>query len=76
MNVVDLADIVCKKMEISDVHYTFSGTKRGWIGDTPFVHLDISKISSLGWIPGYNIKDGIIDTVGYLKNNDSLLNRR
>lgn len=76
MNVVDLADIVCRELELTDVEYTFSGTKRGWIGDTPFVHLDISKISSLGWKPGYNIKDAIIETIEYLKSNDSLLNRR
>ncbi len=76
MNVVDLADIVCRELELTDVEYTFSGTKRGWIGDTPFVHLDISKISSLGWKPGHNIKDAIIDTVEYLKSNNSLLNRR
>jgi len=51
MNVIDLANIVCNRLNLNEVEYKYSGGKRGWIGDTPFVHLDISKISSLGWKP-------------------------
>jgi UDP-glucose 4-epimerase len=58
---------------LKDVKYNFAGGKRGWKGDTPFVHLDISKISSLGWNPKKNVRDTIIDTVNYLSNHKDLL---
>jgi UDP-glucose 4-epimerase len=73
INVVDLADLVCKTMGLNKVAYTYSGGIRGWKGDTPFVHLDISKISSLGWAPKYSVRETIIDTVKYLQENDDLL---
>jgi UDP-glucose 4-epimerase len=73
INVVDLADIVCKTMGLENVKYTFEGGIRGWKGDTPFVHLDIKKITGLGWKPNYSVTDTIADTVIYLKQNEDLL---
>lgn len=73
INVIDLANIVCKTMELNDVKYTFEGGMRGWKGDTPFVHLDIKKIQSLGWKPEHSIESTITDTVIYLKQNEDLL---
>ena len=43
MNVIDLADIVCDEMNLNKVEYHFTGGERGWVGDSPLVHLDISK---------------------------------
>ncbi len=57
-----------------DLHY--SGGRRGWIGDNPFIHLDISKISKLGWKPKLNILESIIRTVNYLKQNPWLVGVR
>ena len=51
---------------------TYSGTERGWIGDNPFIFLDTKKIRNLGWEPKYSIKESIIKTISYLKNNDWL----
>lgn len=76
INVVDLANILCKTLELKNVKYTFSGGIRGWKGDTPFVHLDIQKISSLGWKPHYSVEETIIDTIKYLTGNMELLNKR
>jgi UDP-glucose 4-epimerase len=76
ISVVDLADLVCKTLELADVKYTFAGGVRGWTGDTPFVHLDINKISSLGWAPRYSVKETIIETVKYLLENEDLLYAR
>lgn len=73
INVVELANLVCKTMGLDNVNYTFSGGIRGWKGDTPFVHLDISKISSLGWSPRHSVKDTIIETVNYLIEHEDLL---
>ena len=47
MPVKNLADIVCDEMNLKDVEYYFAGGKRGWIGDSPFVHLDTSKAKEL-----------------------------
>jgi len=46
---------------------------RGWIGDSPFIFLDTSKIRSLGWTPKLSIRDGIIRTLDYLRANPWLL---
>jgi UDP-glucose 4-epimerase len=76
INVVDLADIVVETMGLKDVEYTFTGGKRGWKGDTPFVHLAIDKISSLGWEPKYTVEETIVDTVRFLMKNKDLLGYR
>jgi UDP-glucose 4-epimerase len=73
INVRDLADLVCSTAGYKNVHYTFEGGIRGWKGDSPFVNLDISKISSLGWSPKYTVRNTIIDTVKYLMMNEDLL---
>lgn len=76
INVRDLADLVCKLMELKNVEYTFEGGIRGWKGDSPFVHLDISRICSLGWSPKYSVKETISDTVKFLQENEDLLYTR
>ena len=47
----------------------YSGTKRGWVGDNPYIHLDTSKISDAGWSPKVDIEQGVIKTIEYLVNN-------
>ena len=48
----------------------YSGGDRGWIGDNPFIFLDTKKIQLLGWIPKIGIREGVIKTVEFLRNND------
>lgn len=50
----------------------YSGGQRGWIGDSPFIFLDCSKIRALGWRPKLTIREGIIKTLEYLITNPSL----
>ena len=69
MSVKDLADIVCESLELKNVEYQFTGSKRGWIGDSPLVHLDISKAKSYGWEPKTSIKKGIKNTIDYLNQD-------
>lgn len=73
IKVTDLADIVCSAAGFNSVRYSFEGGIRGWKGDTPFVFLDISAISSLGWNPRYSVKDTITETVSYLMEHEDLL---
>ena len=53
----------------------YKGGKRGWIGDSPLVHLDISKAKSYGWNPSVSIKQGIINTLDYLTSNKKNVSR-
>ena len=52
---------------------TYTGGERGWIGDSPFIFLDTTKIRSLGWRPALSIRDGVIRTLDYLRTNEWLL---
>ena len=59
-----------------DPELRYTGEDRGWIGDNPCIHLDISKMTKLGWEPTVTIKEGVIKTVRYLENNPSILERK
>jgi UDP-glucose 4-epimerase len=54
----------------------YSGGERGWIGDSPFIFLDCSRLRALGWRPTLSIRDGVIRTVDYLQQNLWLLDSR
>ena len=56
--------------------FKYSGGVRGWIGDSPFIFLDCSKINNLGWIPKFSIKESVIKTLKYLQKNQWVLKRR
>jgi len=48
----------------------YAGGDRGWVGDNPFILLDISRIRKLGWQPALTIQEGINKTLGYLRTHD------
>jgi UDP-glucose 4-epimerase len=48
---------------------TYSGGERGWIGDSPFIFLDCSRMRALGWAPKLTIQQGILRTLEYLRAN-------
>jgi UDP-glucose 4-epimerase len=52
---------------------TYTGGKRGWVGDSPFIFLDCRKIRSLGWAPKLSIPEGVIRTLEYLEANPWVL---
>jgi UDP-glucose 4-epimerase len=54
----------------------YTGGKRGWVGDSPFIFLDCRKIHALGWAPKLSIRDGVIRTLEYLQTNPWLLETR
>jgi UDP-glucose 4-epimerase len=73
MNVLDLADIIVDELNLKGVRYATTGGERGWLGDSPFVHLDTSKLKALGWRPRVSIEQGIRNTVRYLQAHPQLL---
>ena len=54
----------------------YSGGDRGWIGDNPFIFLDTKRIQALGWKPQFDIKEGVIKTVQYLRDNEWVFEAR
>ena len=43
-----------------------TGGIRGWAGDSPLIHLDTTKIRSLGWEPTVNIREAVVKTLEWL----------
>lgn len=66
---------ICEELGVSP-KLEYTGGDRGWIGDNPFIFLDTSKIRDLGWKPKLSIKDGVLKTVQYLKENEWVFEMR
>jgi UDP-glucose 4-epimerase len=65
---------ICEELGVKpEIHY--GGGERGWIGDNPFIFLDCSAVRALGWKPKVTIKQGVIRTVRYLRENPELLEK-
>jgi UDP-glucose 4-epimerase len=48
---------------------TYSGGQRGWVGDSPFILLDCSRVRALGWRPRLTIQQAIFATIKYVSSN-------
>jgi len=49
--------------------FTYSGGERGWVGDSPFILLDCSRIRSLGWRPRLTIQQAVLATIKYVSSS-------
>lgn len=76
LNVLDLARIVTSELGLDGVEFVTSGGERGWLGDSPVVHLETSRIKELGWVPRISIEEGIRATTRFLVENPRLLEQR
>jgi UDP-glucose 4-epimerase len=47
----------------------YGGGRRGWIGDSPLIHLDCTRIRSLGWKPELSIAEATIRTLDWFDAN-------
>jgi UDP-glucose 4-epimerase len=45
---------------------TYAGGERGWVGDSPFILLDCSRIRTLGWKPRLTIREAVVATIKYV----------
>ena len=66
---------ICERLGV-DPERCYTGGTRGWIGDSPFIFLDTTKIRSLGWRPTLSIRDGVLRTLTYLQENPWVLEAR
>ena len=62
-SVDSVADLVIRGMGLPGVRKKYTGGSRGWIGDNPVVHLDVSKLKSVGWEPQFSAEQTLQRTV-------------
>jgi UDP-glucose 4-epimerase len=65
----DSVNWICKEINVYP-SINYAGGHRGWIGDNPFIYLDTKKIQALGWKPKFSIREGVIKTLEYFKENE------
>lgn len=66
---------ICQHLNLNP-RLDFTGGKRGWIGDNPFVFLETAKMIATGWKPQFTIQQSIIKTVDWLSQNKWTMQRR
>jgi UDP-glucose 4-epimerase len=67
-NVNDSIGWICEYMKLTP-QLVYGGGERGWVGDSPFIFLECSKLRALGWKPKLSIRESVIRTVKFLDEN-------
>jgi UDP-glucose 4-epimerase len=65
---------ICERLGVSP-ELSFTGGDRGWVGDNPFIYLDIARMRGTGWEPTYTIREAVESTVDFLVENVWVLER-
>jgi UDP-glucose 4-epimerase len=73
--VLDSVGWITGRLKLSP-RLSFSGGRQGWIGDIPLIHLDTSRIRSIGWRPKRSIREAVEITVDWLDANRWIFTRR
>jgi UDP-glucose 4-epimerase len=60
--------LVCEHMGIAPA-ITHTGGDRGWVGDSPLIHLDCAKLRALGWRPTLTIRQAVLRTLAWFDRN-------
>ncbi len=47
-----------------------AGGRRGWVGDSPLIHLDTTRIRRLGWRPRLTIEQALVRTLEWFDANE------
>ncbi len=53
----------------------YTGGTRGWVGDSPLILLDCSRLRSLGWSAGLTIAEAVERTLDWFDANECVLER-
>lgn len=64
----DSIGVICEQMGLTPQR-EYTGGRRGWPGDSPLIHLDCSRMRSLGWAPTLSIRESIIRTLEWFDDN-------
>ena len=57
-------------------HIEYTGGERGWVGDSPVILLDASRLRALGWKPRLSIREAVLATLAYLRASPRALDAR
>jgi UDP-glucose 4-epimerase len=68
----DSVATICAVLGV-DPEIEHSGGDRGWVGDSPLIRLDTSRIRALGWAPRLTIDVAVRRTVEWLLANPSVI---
>jgi UDP-glucose 4-epimerase len=52
------------------------GGDRGWVGDSPRILLDTTRLRALGWAPTRSIEESIVETLAFLEASPFVNDRR
>lgn len=63
LTVREVARILLDELGLENVRLETESAPRGWLGDSPFVHLDLARIQALGWKARITIETSIRETV-------------
>ncbi|HXA53613.1 MAG TPA: NAD-dependent epimerase/dehydratase family protein [Solirubrobacteraceae bacterium] len=69
LTVAESARLIAAQLGLAPrIEYT--GGRRGWVGDSPLIHLDTARIRALGWRPQVPIREGVLRTIRWLQANE------
>jgi len=66
---------VCDHLGITP-QVTYRGGERGWVGDSPRILLDSSRLRALGWAPTQTIEEAVRSTLRWFDANPWIFQRR
>jgi len=76
VTVVDRSvEAICHHMAISP-EITHTGGERGWVGDSPLIHLDCAKLRQTGWAPELTIEQAVQRTLDWFDQNPWVFEER
>ncbi len=75
INVNQSLDVICDVLKVKPKR-NYTGGKRGWVGDSPFIFLDCKKLKSTNWRAQKTIRESVQLTLKYLLENPWVLERR
>jgi UDP-glucose 4-epimerase len=59
LSIADVAKLVCEQMGLSSVRFTFSGGKKGWMGDANTNFISTETLDKLNWSPKLNSAEAV-----------------
>jgi UDP-glucose 4-epimerase len=59
---------ICSHLGL-DPKLEFTEGERGWVGDNPFIFLETKKIREIGWQQTLRIREAVLRTVDWLREN-------
>jgi UDP-glucose 4-epimerase len=66
LSVTESVGIICRALGVSPA-LTFTGGDRGWVGDSPKILLDTTRLRRLGWAPSVALPDAVVETLQFLE---------